>query len=79
MNNSLSMTTEQTMTSLELRNIINAARVEYGETEVENRKLLMRIEDELVGELSVGQVFRPTKGGTPQRYYDLTKNQGQES
>lgn len=39
---------EASMTSLDfLRNIINPARIEYGEPEVENRHFLSRIEDEI--------------------------------
>lgn len=66
---------EVTMTSLTFRELVNSARREYGETEVENRHFLARIEDELGGELPVVKLLRPKKGGTPMRYYDLTLDQ----
>ncbi len=48
---------EASMTSLDfLRNIINPARIEYGEPEVENRHFLSRIEDE-IDDLGVAENF----------------------
>ena len=64
-----------TMSSLDLRDIINAARVEHQETEVANRHFLARIEDELEGELVGRKTFTPARGGTPMGYYDLTRDQ----
>ncbi|CNI61010.1 phage antirepressor KilAC domain-containing protein [Yersinia bercovieri] len=51
---------EATMTSLDfLKNIINPARLEYGEPEVENRHFLSRIEDE-IDDLGVAENFYVT-------------------
>lgn len=66
---------EPTMSSLELRDIINAARLEHDEGEVRNTTFLRRVEDELSGELPVAQKMQPPQGGTPQRYYQLTRDQ----
>lgn len=65
----------QTMSSLDLRDVINKARESYGESKVENSHLLKRIEDELDGELGGTKTFRPAQGGTPMAYYDLTIDQ----
>ena len=67
--------TTSTMTSLELRDIINAARVERGESKVRNDQLLARIEDELEGDLGSCKTFAPAQGGTRMKYYDLTRDQ----
>lgn len=67
--------TTSTMSSLELRDIINAARADHGESKVENSHFLKRIEDELEGELVGTKTFRPAQGGTPMKYYDLTRDQ----
>lgn len=64
-----------TMTSLELRDLINVARKEFGEPIVENSHFLKRVEDELDGELSGCKTFATESGGTPMRYYDLTFEQ----
>ena len=66
---------KETMTSLELREIVNEARKMAGESEVRNSHFIARIEDELEGELPVAKKWQPTAGGTPQRYYDLTMDQ----
>lgn len=66
---------QPTMTSIELRALINAARKEFGEPAVENSHFVKRIEDELEGELGGTKIFRPAQGGTPMRYYDLTLDQ----
>lgn len=66
---------QETMTSIELREIVNAARAEHGESNVENSHFLKRIEDELEGELGGTKTFRPAQGGTPMKYYDLTRDQ----
>lgn len=68
-------TNTQTITSLELRDIINTAREQYNESKVRNDQLLARIEDELEGELGGCKTFAPEKGGTPMRYYDLNPEQ----
>lgn len=42
---------KETMTSIDLRELINSARSEFGEPRVRNDQLVSRIEDELDGEL----------------------------
>ena len=65
----------QTMSSLELRDIINAARAEHDESKVRNDKLIARIEDELDGELGAWKIFTHPQSGAEMRYYDLTRDQ----
>lgn len=66
---------DTTMTSLELRDMINSCREAYGEVHIRNTHFIERIEDELSGELPVAKKWQPTRGGTPQRYYDLSEDQ----
>ena len=74
--NNLSVTEpSSTMTSIELREIINAARVAHGETEVENRHFLLRIEDELEGEIGDRKTFTHPQNHKQIGYYDLTRDQ----
>ena len=75
MTNLTRMNQEPTMTSLELREIINAARVAHGEKPVRNNDLIKRIEDELEGELGVCETFAHPQSGSEMRYYDLTSDQ----
>ena len=65
----------QTMSSIDLRDIINSARNEYGESRVRNDQLICRIEDELTGELGECKIFAHPQSGVEMRYYDLTKDQ----
>lgn len=69
------MSGQPTMTSLELRDLINAARKEFGEPVVENSHFLKRVEDELEGELGKRKSFVNPDGGRPAGYYDLTLEQ----
>lgn len=69
------ISTSDTMTSLELRDIINSARAELGESKVRNDQLLARIEDELAGDLGVCKIFAHPQSGAEMRYYDLTRDQ----
>ena len=71
----LSINQEQTMTSLDFRNIVNEARKSAGEVPVRNTHFLQRVQDELEGELEGVKLWQPLTGGTPQRYYDLTLDQ----
>lgn len=66
---------DATMTSLELRKIINDARQLAGENAAENSHFLKRIEDELCGEITDAKIYQNPRGGSPQRYYDLTMTQ----
>ena len=63
------------MTSIELRDIINTARSEFGESKVRNDQLVSRIEDELCGELGVCKIIAHPQSGAEMRYYDLTIDQ----
>lgn len=54
---------EKTMTSLELRKMVNEARKMAGESVVENSHFLKRVEDELEGELGIRKVFVNPAGG----------------
>lgn len=72
----LSVTTQQeTMTSLELRDLINESRKEFGENPVENRHFLSRIEDELEGEIGDRKTFTHPQNHKQIGYYDLTRDQ----
>ncbi len=66
---------EQTMSSFDLRGIINIARVEHQEPEVANRHFLARIEDELEGELGDRKSFTHPQNHKQIGYYDLTRDQ----
>lgn len=66
---------ESTMSSLELRDVINTARISAGEKQIRNDQFLVRVEDELEGELSVAKKMVNPTGGRPQKYYDLTIEQ----
>lgn len=68
-------TNAQTITSLELRDIINTARKQYKESKVRNDQLLARIEDELEGELGVCKIFAHPQSGVEMKYYDLNPDQ----
>lgn len=48
---------QQTITTIELRDLINQSRSGAGEPEVANRHFLARVEDELDGELSQRKSF----------------------
>lgn len=65
----------QTITTLQLRDQINKFRAENGENHIRNTTFLIRVRDELEGELSVALYMQPPEGGTPQRYFELTKDQ----
>lgn len=64
-----------TMTSIDLRDVINTARSEFGESKVRNDQLVSRIEDELCGELGVCKIIAHPQSGVEMRYYDLTIDQ----
>lgn len=66
---------QKTMSSFDLRSVINAAREAHGENPVQNNHLLTRIEDELEGDLGGCKTFTPESGGAPIRYYDLNRDQ----
>lgn len=62
MTNLTHISQEQTMSSIDLREIVNQARMDHGESEVRNNVFLKRIEDELGGEIGVAKVCKtPTE------------------
>lgn len=66
---------DHTISTIDLLEAVNEARTAAGETEIRNNDFVARVEDELEDENPVTKLSRPTRGGTPQRYYDLTKDQ----
>ena len=73
MNQLIAMSGEMTMDSLDfLRDVINPARLEFGEPEVQNAKFVARVEDELDDLPAVKIIHR---FGNEVRSYDLTIDQ----
>lgn len=73
MNQLIAMSGEMTMGSLDfLRDVINPARLEFGEPEVQNAKFVARVEDELDDLQAVKIIHR---FGNEVRSYDLTIDQ----
>ena len=73
MNQLIAMSSEMTMDSLDfLRDVINPARAEFGEPEVQNAKFVARVEDELDDLPAVKIIHR---FGNEVRSYDLTIDQ----
>lgn len=66
---------KETMTSIDLRELINSARSEFGEPRVRNDQLVSRIEDELDGELGGCKKIAHPQSGAEMKYYDLTLDQ----
>ena len=66
---------EQTITTIELRSIVNEARKMAGESIVENSHFIKRVEDELEGELGGAKTFRPSGFTVDVKGYTLTLKQ----
>lgn len=68
--------TTGTISTIELRDIVNEARKAMGESEVQNNQFIKRVEDELEGELE-GQKYidLAPRTKTPMVAYDLTHEQ----
>ncbi len=66
---------EPTMSSRELLEVINAARIEHGESVVANRHFNARIESELEGELPPRKTFTHPSNGSRLTYYELNQDQ----
>lgn len=64
-----------TMTSIELLEIINQARAEFGEPKIRNNKFVEKIEDELEGNAYTKSATVPEGGGTPMETIELTREQ----
>ena len=72
---SSTISTRDTMSSVDLLDIINSARVEHGEPTIANRHFLARIEDELEGELGDRKSFTHPQNHKQIGCYDLTRDQ----
>ena len=66
---------QPTMSSIEMLEMVNNARMRHGEVKIENRHFLARIEDELDGELPPRKNFTHPSNGLAIGYYDLTLDQ----
>lgn len=73
--NDLVFGSEKTMTSLDLRDMINVCRKEAGESVVASRHFVARVEHELEGELALRKTFTQPSNGQQTIYYDLTLDQ----
>ena len=69
----MSISQEQTMSSLEFMAIVNKSRIDAGETPHEPRKFLAKVENEL--DDLTGKKFRLNNNQTETAYYDLTRDQ----
>ncbi|TWH63851.1 hypothetical protein LX59_03015 [Azomonas agilis] len=67
--------TEVTMSSLELLEIVNATRAEFGESSIRNNDFLKRVKAELEGDAYESFVTAPEGGGTPMEVLQLTHDQ----
>lgn len=65
----------RTMSSIELRDLVNEARTRAGETKVRNDQFIIRVEDELAGELGVCSFIAHPQSGVMMASYDLTLDQ----
>lgn len=74
MNNLIAMSSEITMSSLELLEIVNNERSNAGESVHEPRKFLLKVQDELDLD-ETGKKFRLNSNQTESAYYDLTMDQ----
>lgn len=64
-----------TMSSTELLEIVNQARLEFGESKIRNNVFAERIKDELDGDAYKTFVSVPEGGGTPMETFELTRDQ----
>ena len=74
MNQIIEMSSEMTMSSLELLEIVNNERSNAGESVHEPRKFLLKVQDELDLD-ETGKKFRLNSNQTESAYYDLTLDQ----
>lgn len=65
---------EKTITSLEFLEVINILRKNDGQNKLRNNDFIERIKDE-IEDLSGYETFVTEGGGTPQKYYNLNKDQ----
>lgn len=74
MNSLIAMSSEMTMSSLDLLEIVNNERSNAGESVHEPRKFLLKVQDELDLD-ETGKKFRLNSNQTESAYYDLTLDQ----
>lgn len=72
--NNLPLQLGATMSSVDLRDIINSERVSAGEKKVRNNDFIARIEDE-IDDLGVCETFVHPQSGVEMRYYNLNIDQ----
>lgn len=70
----LQIVSDEKISTLDFLVKINGLRFDEGISPIDNNKFINRVEDE-IDDLSVGKIFQPTKGGKPQRFYMLNKEQ----
>lgn len=63
------------MSSADLREIINEARVDAGEAKIRNDQFITKVEDELAGELGVCRKIAHPQSGVLMDCYDLSRDQ----
>lgn len=66
---------DATMSTIELRDIINEARASAGEPKVRNDQFIARVQDELGDELGVCKKIAHPQSGVQMDAYDLTRDQ----
>ena len=72
----MNLNSNETITTIELREIVNQARILAGENPVENSHFVRRVEDELEGELGCALTsIHPQNGVSPMLYYNITFSQ----
>lgn len=72
---SISENVARTMSSVDLRDLVNDARLRAGESKVRNDQFIIRVEDELSGELGVCSFIAHPQSGVMMASYDLTLDQ----
>jgi len=63
------------MSTADLRELINEARVDAGEAKIRNDQFITKVEDELAGELGVCKKIAHPQSGVLMDCYDLTRDQ----
>jgi hypothetical protein len=65
----------RTISTITLRDMVNEARVQSGEAKVRNDQFIIRVEDELSGELGVCSFIAHPQSGVMMASYELTMDQ----
>lgn len=66
---------EGTLTTIQLYEIVNTARSSAGEKEIRSDAFMIRVKDELEGELGFPQMMDNPQGGRPRRFFTITHDQ----